>query len=73
MARYRTLSAALGLALFTCLVLPARAAAEDGNVTLITAADLERERPADLVSLLRAEVGLDDSGGTLTLRGVKGV
>lgn len=62
-----------GLGLAACLLLALPAAAEDGNVTLITAADLDRERPADLVSLLRARVGLDDSGGTLTLRGVKGV
>ncbi|MDD3529198.1 MAG: TonB-dependent receptor [Gallionellaceae bacterium] len=47
--------------------------AEDSNVTLISAADLARERPADLVSLLRAKAGLNDSGGSLSLRGVKGV
>ncbi len=55
--------------------LPFSAAAEgeDTNLTVITAADIERERPADLVELLRSKVGLDDSGGTLTMRGVRGI
>lgn len=65
----------VGFAVCLALYAPAACAAdaEDTNVTLITAADLARERPADLVSLLRAKAGLDDSGGSLTLRGVKGV
>lgn len=66
---------ALALLLAGALWLPTTAAAEgeDTNLTVVTAADIERERPADLVELLRAKVGLDDSGGTLTMRGVRGI
>lgn len=46
---------------------------DDTNVTVITAQDVEREKPADLAALLRSKVGLDDSGGTITMRGVRGV
>lgn len=46
---------------------------EDTNVTVITAQDMEREKPADLIELLRSKVGLDDSGGTITMRGVRGI
>lgn len=46
---------------------------EDTNVTVITALDMEREKPADLIELLRSKVGLDDSGGTITMRGVRGI
>lgn len=47
--------------------------AEANHVTTLTAADIRRERPADLVELLRSSVGLDDRGGTLSMRGVPGV
>lgn len=46
---------------------------DDTNVTVITAQEMEREKPADLAALLRSKVGLDDSGGTITMRGVRGV
>lgn len=46
---------------------------DDPNVTVITAQDIEREKPADLIELLRSKVGLDDSGGTITMRGVNGI
>ncbi len=60
------------------LMLPLAAMAEaagkeDTNITVITAQDVEREKPADLIELLRSKVGLDDSGGTITMRGVRGV
>jgi len=47
--------------------------AESNHVTSLTAEDIRRERPADLVELLRSRVGLDDRGGTLSMRGVPGV
>lgn len=46
---------------------------EDSSVTVITARDIEREKPAGLVDLLRTKVGLDDSSGTFTMRGVRGI
>lgn len=52
-------------------------AAVDGNenndITVITARDIEREKPADLIELLRTTVGLDGPGGTFTMRGVRGI
>lgn len=63
---------------WTCALLPLAAMAgaegkEDSNITLITARDIEREKPADLIELLRTKVGLDDSSGTFTMRGVRGI
>ena len=58
-----------------CLVfcpMPATAQ-EDGAVTLITAKEIARERPTDLLALLRSRVGLDVTGGSITMRGVRGV
>lgn len=49
------------------------AAAESGAVTVITAAEIARERPADLIALLRSRVGLDVTGGNVSMRGVRGV
>ncbi|TCJ15175.1 TonB-dependent receptor [Parasulfuritortus cantonensis] len=54
------------------LVLVARAE-DDGNASAITAADIRRERPASLVDLLRSRAGVEDSSGSLTLRGVQGI
>lgn len=45
----------------------------DANTTVITAADIARERPANVRELLRRSAGVDDTSGTLTLRGVPGV
>lgn len=49
--------------------------AEDGGTdsTLISAADIAREKPADIMELLRARVGLDVSNSIVTMRGVKGI
>jgi|GEM_PF-585340 len=47
--------------------------AESNHVTTLTAEDIRRERPTDLIDLLRSRVGLDDRGGTLSMRGVPGV
>lgn len=43
------------------------------NTTVITADDIVKEKPADIVDMLRSRVGLDDSSGVITMRGVKGV
>lgn len=40
---------------------------------MLTAEDIRRERPSNLIELLRSRVGLDDRGGTLSMRGVPGV
>ncbi|MFA5353376.1 MAG: TonB-dependent receptor, partial [Thermodesulfovibrionales bacterium] len=48
-------------------------AGDDTNRSIITAEDIVREKPADIAELLRSRVGLDDSGGTITMRGVVGV
>jgi outer membrane receptor protein involved in Fe transport len=47
--------------------------ADSSHVTTLTTEDIRRERPTDLVDLLRSRVGLDDRGGTLSMRGVPGV
>lgn len=44
-----------------------------GDKEIITSKDIEREKPASLMELLRKRVGLGDAGGSLTLRGVPGV
>lgn len=43
------------------------------NTTVITAEDIAKEKPADIVDMLRSRVGLDDSSGVITMRGVKGI
>jgi outer membrane receptor protein involved in Fe transport len=52
------------------------ARAEDGggtDVSLITAADISREKPASLVELLKGRVGLDENNSVISMRGVKGI
>jgi outer membrane receptor protein involved in Fe transport len=53
----------------------ARAAGEAGeaDASLITAADIAREKPTDLVELLKASVGLDENNSVITMRGVRGI
>lgn len=51
-------------------------AADDGAADaslIITAADIAREKPADLMEMLRSRVGLDVSNSVVTMRGVKGI
>jgi outer membrane receptor protein involved in Fe transport len=43
------------------------------NSSIITAADIQREHPASVSDLLRTRAGVDDSSGTITMRGVPGV
>lgn len=46
---------------------------ETTTATVITAEDIRREHPATLTDLLRNRAGVDDSSGTITMRGVPGV
>jgi outer membrane receptor protein involved in Fe transport len=64
----------LALTLFLAASL-AQAAVGDGeaDVSLITAADIAREKPSDVMELLRTRVGLDVSNSVVTMRGVKGI
>ena len=43
------------------------------DISRITAADIAREKPADIMEMLRARVGLDVNNSVITMRGVKGV
>ena len=43
------------------------------DASLITAADIAREKPADLVEMLKARVGLDENNSVITMRGVRGI
>jgi len=55
------------------LLLVTAAWAEGDEVSLITAADIAREKPADLVEMLRSRVGLDVSNSVVSMRGVQGI
>jgi len=46
---------------------------DETDASLITAADIAREKPTDLVELLRSRVGLDENNGVITMRGVRGI
>lgn len=60
--------------LFVMALSLAHATDEDTtDPALITAADITREKPADLMEMLRARVGLDVSNSVVTMRGVKGI
>ncbi|MFA7620073.1 MAG: TonB-dependent receptor, partial [Thiohalomonadaceae bacterium] len=47
--------------------------AADTSISIITPEEIAREHPPDVLTLLRARVGLDYSSGTLTMRGVQGI
>jgi outer membrane receptor protein involved in Fe transport len=51
----------------------AHAEGGETDISVITAADIAREKPADLMELLRSSVGLDESNGVITMRGVRGI
>ncbi|HTY04448.1 MAG TPA: TonB-dependent receptor [Rhodocyclaceae bacterium] len=40
---------------------------------MITAADIAREKPSDIVEMLKSRVGLDENNSVITMRGVKGI
>lgn len=68
-----TAGIALGLLLWLTAGVTTAPADEGGSVTVITDKDIARERPPDLITLLRSRVGLDVTGGNVTMRGVRGV
>ena len=45
----------------------------EADASLVTAADIAREKPTDLVEMLRSRVGLDENNSVITMRGVKGI
>jgi outer membrane cobalamin receptor len=53
-----------------CCFLCMSTALADNNREIISAAEIEREKPASLMELLRKRGGLGDSSGALSLRGV---
>lgn len=61
-----------GLGVWLCLA-SALAWAEGGEGSVITAEDIAREHPASLSELLRSRAGVDDSSGSITMRGVRGI
>ncbi|WIM04782.1 MAG: TonB-dependent receptor [Candidatus Nitricoxidivorans perseverans] len=52
---------------------PDAGATAPNDVSLITAADIAREKPADLLEMLKSRVGLDESNSVITMRGVRGI
>lgn len=66
-------SCVLSLLLSLAATSPARADEARAGATVITAGDIDRDRPASLTALLREAVGLDEQGGQVSMRGVKGV
>jgi outer membrane receptor protein involved in Fe transport len=52
---------------------PPRAEEAAAGVTVITAEDIDRDRPGSVMTLLREKVGVDEQGGQVSMRGVKGV
>lgn len=61
------------LALALLLAAGASRADIDTDASLITAADIAREKPSDLVEMLRSRVGLDENNSVITMRGVRGI
>ncbi|EIC31401.1 TonB-dependent receptor [Methylomicrobium album] len=53
-----------------CLVVTAPVLFADNGLEVITTEDIEREKPASLMELLRKRGGVGDSSGALSLRGV---
>lgn len=50
--------------------------AKDGiedDASIIVATDIAREKPSDLVEMLRSRVGLDENNSVITMRGIKGI
>jgi outer membrane receptor protein involved in Fe transport len=47
--------------------------ASESDVSLITAADIAREKPASLLEMLKRRVGLDENNSVISMRGVRGI
>lgn len=45
----------------------------EADVSVITAADIASEKPADLLEMLKRRVGLDETNSVITMRGVRGI
>jgi outer membrane receptor protein involved in Fe transport len=43
------------------------------GATVVTAEDIARDKPVSIMALLREKVGIDEQGGQVSMRGVKGV
>ncbi len=72
-ANLMTAGMAFGLLLWLTAGAATASEGKSGSVTVITDQDIARERPPDLITLLRSRVGLDVTGGNVTMRGVRGV
>ena len=58
---------------FCLLLILAQPTCADGDREIITAEDIEAQKPATLMELLNRQVGLGNGGSQLSLRGVPGV
>lgn len=47
--------------------------AAESDVSMITAADIAREKPASLMEMLKRRVGLDENNSVISMRGVRGI
>lgn len=47
--------------------------AAETDVSLITAADIAREKPTSLLEMLKRRVGLDENNSVISMRGVRGI
>ncbi len=72
MATRRTRQLCCGVMLGLAMAL-VHAEGGEADISLITAADIAREKPASLMELLRSSVGLDENNGVITMRGVRGI
>lgn len=66
-------SSRLALALLLAAGLAFGEEGSETDISLITAADIAREKPADIVEMLRSRVGLDENNSVITMRGVRGI
>lgn len=69
----RTLFLCWMLALATASPLRVHGEEASSSITIISAADIERDKPTSIMALLREKVGIDEQGGQVSMRGVKGV
>lgn len=70
MVNYFTQAKACGYLLIAILLLSPLLCYADEDKEVITFEDIEKERPSALMELLKKRVGLGDSNGAITLRGI---
>lgn len=63
----------LAAVLLLATVLAHAESGDEADISAITAADIAREKPADLMEMLRSRVGLDENNSVITMRGVRGI